>query len=809
MKKTFLTISAFMMSMMGAYAQATIDTALDMQEGTNTTAAVAVDDYSKGAYFKYTATETVVVSATAGDGGSISLYIDGESTYDYQSASDENYNYTYSVKVNAGQTLTVLVRQGYSSTGTDAILNAVVYKNVFQHGLTENDPVNVETDGTFWFEGGNAYMTYTAAADGVLVLQQPSYCYGASYTVDGEKTELSYDSSTRQMSVPVVAGKTYSIYSSVSSYSNAPFSITTKFTQPKQGETVDNPFVLAMGENVLPAAAGKYYYRFINGDDAGFLTVSAANCNIGARGEGYSYDNLGSTTTGQLKVQLDMEQEAFIVVEKYTATDTDEVLTASFELPAAGDIEGNPIVIASSETEKVAAPAGAKFYSLKNEGENPLFLNVSVETEGVSSYSSSQVKVYVKGESYQWSGYAVSSGETYKVQVPAGATYMIRVNNMEENPLEFRAWFSEIAEGDLYSMPIAAVSGENTVAVEGQKFYAYTAESDCRLTVTLENKEATLFFPSYDGDEYSGLDLISSENGVYVLAATAGTKYIFRMTGGKAGDKFSIEEGAYAPGQSRATAIEISDKYVFDDLTTSVWLVYTADKSGVAEITPEGFLDVSYLDALNFDVNGGNQTNLCGYDASQGYIYTMFTKSAAVNAGDKIYFEVKLNGIQEGATLSINIREPLPGEAPATAVAVNVNEPTTLPAVAFGSNFWYTFTVESACDVTFSASEYASINLYDSEMEQIHCGEYSPSMTLGSYYEPYTMSLTPGTYYLEVTYTDGSELTVAGEGVSTGIAEMNGAASMLDGASYNLAGQRVGNAARGIIIKNGKKFMVK
>lgn len=94
-------------------------------------------------------------------------------------------------------------------------------------------------------------------------------------------------------------------------------------------------------------------------------------------------------------------------------------------------------------------------------------------------------------------------------------------------------------------------------------------------------------------------------------------------------------------------------------------------------------------------------------------------------------------------------------------------------------------------------------------MQQINCGEYSPSMTLGSYYEPYTMQLTPGSYYLEVTYTDGSELTVAGAGVSTGIAEMNGTASMVDGASYNLAGQRVGNAARGIIIRNGKKFIVK
>lgn len=44
-------------------------------------------------------------------------------------------------------------------------------------------------------------------------------------------------------------------------------------------------------------------------------------------------------------------------------------------------------------------------------------------------------------------------------------------------------------------------------------------------------------------------------------------------------------------------------------------------------------------------------------------------------------------------------------------------------------------------------------------------------------------------------------------GTSTGISSVNAAAAKKDGKTYNMAGQEVSSSAKGLIIKNGKKYV--
>jgi hypothetical protein len=70
-------------------------------------------------------------------------------------------------------------------------------------------------------------------------------------------------------------------------------------------------------------------------------------------------------------------------------------------------------------------------------------------------------------------------------------------------------------------------------------------------------------------------------------------------------------------------------------------------------------------------------------------------------------------------------------------------------------------------------------------------------------------SIAAGKAYLPVTAGGTSKLRVVIEGDATGIAALEAADAVESGVMYNLAGQQVNAAYKGIVIKNGKKFIIK
>ena len=58
--------------------------------------------------------------------------------------------------------------------------------------------------------------------------------------------------------------------------------------------------------------------------------------------------------------------------------------------------------------------------------------------------------------------------------------------------------------------------------------------------------------------------------------------------------------------------------------------------------------------------------------------------------------------------------------------------------------------------------------------------------------------------YPELRYVFGFKFAL---GTSTGISSVNAAAAKKNGKTYNMAGQEVSSSAKGLIIKNGKKYV--
>ena len=75
----------------------------------------------------------------------------------------------------------------------------------------------------------------------------------------------------------------------------------------------------------------------------------------------------------------------------------------------------------------------------------------------------------------------------------------------------------------------------------------------------------------------------------------------------------------------------------------------------------------------------------------------------------------------------------------------------------------------------------------------------------------YEVALDKGDVYLPISSANSANLRfgIVADGEATGIAGVNAEADKANDATYNLAGQRVGNGYKGIVIKNGKKYMIK
>ena len=84
---------------------------------------------------------------------------------------------------------------------------------------------------------------------------------------------------------------------------------------------------------------------------------------------------------------------------------------------------------------------------------------------------------------------------------------------------------------------------------------------------------------------------------------------------------------------------------------------------------------------------------------------------------------------------------------------------------------------------------------------------YTKADGLGFY--NYTGSLDAGDVYLTATAGSNVRLSIVADGETTGIAGVDAEAGKDTEAIYNMAGQRVDGSYKGIVIKNGKKYMIK
>lgn len=241
-------------------------------------------------------------------------------------------------------------------------------------------------------------------------------------------------------------------------------------------------------------------------------------------------------------------------------------------------------------------------------------------------------------------------------------------------------------------------------------------------------------------------------------------------------------------------------------MDTSAWTNATAKANGkIVTITPiDGTKPVS---AKISDTTGGksfsinyslaNETSLTLVAKSNDIYYATFSSASACEFAGADVFTVNVEG--ENIVLNEVASKQVPANTgvlvKSTANAVTVTRLESAPAIE-GTNL-----LRPACEKMTEGFKYYKL-AYDNYTEKTGLGFYWGAAEGGAF------TVKPGLAYLAVPQAQAANVKgFSFDGTQTGI---NGVeATTAKGAIYNLNGQRVEKAQRGIYIQNGKKFIVK
>lgn len=797
MKKILLTaLSLFVTGVI--FAQTTIETAqeLDVTGVENSYTDESITS-NVTAWWKYTATEDVVLVTVSTGSTRVYEIVDGEQRelktyYKYDNSTQQSL---YHSPVKAGNTVYIYTNNYSSNTVSITVKSLEPNKGVGK-GMTEDAPLDFETGynyfiGTYSGSGYNidVYATYKATEDGVLVFTAASSFNLAVNGGTSNYATSNYDSetqtSTYNLNVSVKTGNEYTLHFTIYN----PIFISATMTYPEPG-TLDNPFVLSEGENSVPAAFGDYYYTFTN-TEAGYVNISSTNQlpggqvkvynNLSSISSGYTY---ATSQTGSFDVRFETPQAGstyYIMISKMDATDADDTFTLTTEPYAAGDKEANPIVIEEELPATITCKnaSTATYYAIDvPAGTHNKFLSI----EGLNVTDSyTQVAVYPEGSSayYGKTGYG-----SVKLEVNNSgeepARYIIRWEpNNEPEAIRFKVSYEDIAQGDLITNPITAQKGENVLPGDGTKYYTYTATLNGKMVVTSPKPETTLTFPR-GTDSWSGNYEPSVSGTEYTLDVTAGTAYLITVSNATKDEVFTIEESEYAPGESRETAIEVENgEYAYMSNTSfNVWLKYTVKQDGILAIdcnTP-----YSYTHSVNYGKDTDpylSQMTKVGSDNT-----TVYSAVASVKAGDVYIVNLNMkpetssdgSAVTEERKVTFTERAPEAGESAATAITIVKGQTVTIPKSERQMPTWAKMYLQPG-EVKMILSQSIQAKLYsDLENAELDNGteyysrtDYAPDYSSSETYIAATVaeSETAGWHYVKFynNYSD-CELTLSGDG---------------------------------------------
>lgn len=577
-------------------------------------------------------------------------------------------------------------------------------------GEAETDAMPIQDNGKYFFaeskDERNVYLKYTANKDGILKIT--SSCYTKA-TCKAGNNEVSISMSAAEGcyigTINLTEGTTYAI----TLKAKDALLVTSEYMIDEPGSSYTNPITAVVGNNTVPKKKGDYWYAF-NNPKAGNIVITSENELPGGDVEIYRTDYQAShgssyadaiSTTGSynVKCKADYEDIYYILVHKVADSDDDDVFTLKSEAYEVGQRETDPILITSFPYE-ATIPAGDTYYAIDTPADNNYFATIST-SETLNGYT--YVFVYKANEKNPTKTTVRTSGDMI---FEKGCRYILMFANHEDRNLKYNIDFKVCEQGDEYSNPLAAMSGENKFESSGKKFYSYTATKNCKMTVYVSEKDIDVSFPL--GPKASdGTRKYEKDNLTYTIKAVKGEKYIICFSNVKAGDTFNISERDYELGEDQSNPIDVTDSYTFDAAKTEVWLRYSCKKSGMFTVSS----DITYNGEATFQLIKNDETPIELY--VQRKVGTEYVREyqgrVALDAGDIAYIHFAADRTYQGKTVNVNLRDVKTGETLDKPIILNPGEKVTLPVISESMPIWCMFTSKVG---TFKISTNVGLNGY-------------------------------------------------------------------------------------------------
>lgn len=696
-------------------------------------------------YFKYTAPEgkgvLLTISKESGNYTSFQLNLSGSTTdYNTLSGLTKNGGSSTVYPIKGGQTVYIIA----SNYNGDINFTASVEEYDVESGTTIDKAIDgtVESFNVFYrkdesYNSLPTYIKYTATGDDVLQISSNSSLGNVTIQegVDGTPVTLNvasdYSTNTYTAKASVENGKTY--YIAIRPYSALVASV--KEVQIAKGSSYDVPFTATVGDNTLPKAVGKYWYKY-TATDAGFAeikagdgvtlnsgTVKVYNSENNAQG-GYSPY---ASVTGKLDLRFEVVKgmSYWVCVEKGMETTADETFSLNFAEAKAGDSFNKPIALEGTKgSTTVPTESGTFYYEISNvtiPAGKKVVITVDAP-EGVSA-DDTETQVALFNKSYG-SGYSMASGSN-KLTYTCDNSYSSSDNTYNfiiswklgtSNGFTFNYSVEELKQGANASYPLSAQQGDNTIAEDADVvYYQYTPSKECWLTVDPSEPGTKVSFPA-DNNETNFYDAVTSGFATKTRAQ-ANRQYIIKLENVTANSTFSISEGEFAAGESIDNAIEVKSATA-DENKAEVTLPASSHDTWYKFVAPKnGSLTIASDIADN-----ATQTNLLkarvGRNASESVLRqtvtvegsqnteTQFGGTVRVKKDDVVYVNVVVKDAQKDKKLSFVVSDPLPGED-ASNPEMLLNGAYTLPKADRSIPFYYLIpALEGNIEIATSNTQY-------------------------------------------------------------------------------------------------------
>lgn len=781
------------------------------------------ETYENYRYFKY----------TAADNGILNLAGPGIIGFIPMDAAENNLpaitgNGSCKVPVRSGSTTYIAAYPNIQVLENDSVISfetSFVKNENAGKGTTPDDPIVIEDDveniilnTTGGYAGFDSYFVYTAKTTGVLNLKSSGYLntkhYGSSFSSLDHEFVSDYEGGNYVGKIPVTAGTTVCI--KINTYSSA--TVTASLTHPDQG-TLDNPYDAVIGDNSVPGEFGNYYFLFSGAEENGYITIKSEQrlprgCvkvfNVSDLGTPFAQSESGSYS---LRFAVAKNTPYIIYVMKVEDSEDEDrkgnplpdTFTMSFEPQAKGDVPQNPIMLTIGESATASQYAGTYYYMVQIP-EQPEAKMLEVKSES-SNGNVVNISVYDVAEGAYW---AVKGQGFVKMPVVSRHSYMVVLSKEKDGDCTLTAALRDVMAGETIDKPIIATKGDNPMAKTESVYYSYTATLSGRMTVTMHLPGIAVEFP-IGSDPALGMYVPEVMGTSYILDVKAGTTYNLHFRNITEETTFTLDEHEYAVGEAMATAIPVTSNYIsMPGGQASVWYKYTCTKGGKLEIKSEsGFIgDESTIIYCCTDAN----TSPYYLNTSNEDGDIIYSVTRDVKEGETVYVHISTAGNFGNQRLNFNLRDYNTGEniSKPYAMSAEADKIEGIPAASRNQYRWVKIDVKNVESVEIASDRFVTGGVFEDESTP---GNYVASFVPDANNEVCTLVYNNiknlDAVYVCLEMSGGIVTLTATFNSATGIESASMTDTSASGTVYTVSGAHAGKSHKGIVVKNGKKYVLK